>query len=168
MTPELEPESTWSYHRGGEVLREKGLLDELPVIAEAYIRCGGGNQNLADRRELLNPVGWEQEVTAKYRVSGPDGAVSRRASFDAYKDGILVEHESGEQMRANWHLMKMEAAYRDSGVFDGEKTADAGVLLIPDYVNFPTLGRTKNDVRAFLANYFGFSIPFFVWEYPTK
>lgn len=168
MAPELNLDATWSYHRCRDILREKGLLDELPVIAGAYIQFGGGNQNLADRRELLDPIGWEQEVTVTYRVSASDGTVSRRASFDAYKDGILVEHESGEQMRANWHLMKMEAAYRDSEVFDGEKRADAGVLLIPDSVNFPTLGRTKNDVRAFLANYFDFSIPLFVWAYPTE
>jgi hypothetical protein len=93
---------------------------------------------------------------------------SRRADFDAYKDSVLVEHESGEQMRANWHLMKMEAAYRDSNVFSMGRTAEVGVLLIPSYVNFPTLDRTENDVQAFLKQYFDFSIPLFVWEYPTK
>lgn len=48
------------------------------------------------------------------------------------------------------------------------RTADAGVLLMPKYVTFPTLGRTENDVQAVLEQYFDFSIPLFVWEYPTE
>lgn len=89
-------------------------------------------------------------------------------SFDAYKDGVLVEHERGEQMRANWHLMKMEAAYRDPDAFNSGPEVEAGALLIPSHVSFPTLDRTKDDVRAVLANYFDFSLPLFVWQYPTK
>ena len=148
-------------------MESKGLKHELPAIAEAYIDHGGGNQNLSARRELLNPLGWEQEISIKFETTKTHDVVSRRASFDAYKDGVVVEHEKGEQMRANWHLMKMEIAHRDSNVFSMNRTADAGVLMIPDYVNFPTLGRTENDVQAVLEQYFDFSMPLFVWEYPT-
>jgi hypothetical protein len=167
MTPTLSRADTWSCNGGREIIERKGLQEGLETIAEAYIEHGGGNQNLSGRRGLLDPIGWEQEVSVKFETTTDFGLVSRRASFDAYKDGVLVEHESGEQMRANWHLMKMEAAYRDPDVFSMGRTAEAGVLLIPDYVNFPTLGRTENDVQAFLAQYFDFSIPLFVWEYPT-
>lgn len=149
-------------------MAENGLLDELPMIAQAYLEYGGGNQYLADRRELLDPLDWEQEVTITFTAPGGPDPLSRRASFNAYKDGILVEHESGEQMRANWHLMKMEAAYRDPRGFSDAKEVDAGVLLIPADVNFPTLERTITDVQAFLANYFGFSVPLFVWQYPVQ
>lgn len=168
MRPEIRREATWSFQGGRDIVEEKELVEDLPAIAEAYIRHGGGNQNLSDRREILDPLNWKQEVAVKYETSTKDGPVSRRASFDAYKDGVLVEHESGEQMRANWHMMKMEAANRDPRGISGIRTVDAGVLLIPSYVNFPTLERTKNDVQAFLANYFDFSIPLFVWQYPSE
>lgn len=166
--PSLNFSQTWSYRGARDVLDEKGLLDELPVIAEAYNKYGGGNQNIAARRELLQPIEWNQEVTVRFEAPNTDGTISRRASFDAYKSGVLLEHERGEQMRANWHLMKIEAAYRDPRGFAAGDVVDAGVLLIPDYVNFPTLERTKNDVQAVLANYFGFSISLFVWQYPTE
>ncbi|WP_071933125.1 hypothetical protein [Halodesulfurarchaeum formicicum] len=168
MRPEIRNHDTWSFSGGREIVESKGLKEELPAIAESYITHGGGNQNLSDRRELLNPLGWEQEIGVKFETTTDYDVVSRRASFDAYKEGVVVEHESGEQMRANWHLMKMEMAHRDSNVFSMGRTADAGVLLIPSYVNFPTLGRTENDVQAVLEQYFDFSIPLFVWEYPTK
>jgi hypothetical protein len=167
MDMDVQRRDTWSFNGGREIVEEKGLKEELPAIARAYIEHGGGNQNLSGRREILGPLGWEEEVSVRFETTTDFDVVSRRASFDAYKDGILVEHESGEQMRANWHLMKMEIAHRDSDVFSMGRTADAGVLLIPDYVSFPTLGRTENDVQAVLEQYFDFSIPLFVWEYPT-
>jgi hypothetical protein len=168
MMPEIRRADTWSFNGGGEIVERKGLKEELPAIAEAYIEYGGGNQYLSDRRELLNPLGWEQEVSVTFETTTDYDVVSRRASFDAYKNGVVVEHERGEQMRANWHLMKMEIAHRDSDVFSMGRAANAGVLLIPSYVNFPTLGRTENDVQAVLEQYFDFSIPLFVWEYPTE
>jgi len=139
----------------------------LVEIATAYQDHGGGNLYLSERAERLDPLGWEQEVSTKFEVQNVDGEFSRRGSFDAYKDGVLVEHEKGEQMRANWHLMKMEAAYRESSSPGNDLDVKAGVLLIPDGVNFPTLARTQNDIRAVLANYFDFSMPLFVWQYPT-
>lgn len=168
MQPTIRRRDTWSFNDGRAIVERKGLKEELPAIAEAYIEHGGGNQYLSERRELLDPLGWEQEATVKFETTTGYDLVSRRADFDAYKDGVVVEHESGEQMRANWHLMKMEIAHRDPDVFPMWRTADAGVLLIPGYVNFPTLGRTENDVQAVLEQYFDFSIPLFVWEYPTE
>lgn len=168
MKPNLQRRDTWSFNGGREIVERKELKEELPAIAEAYIDHGGGNQYLSERRELLDPLGWEQEISVKFETTTDFDLVSRRASFDAYKDGVVVEHESGEQMRANWHLMKMEIAHRDPDIFSMDRIADAGVLLIPSYVNFPTLGRTENDVQAVLEQYFDFSIPLFVWEYPTN
>ncbi|MEA1930855.1 MAG: hypothetical protein U9O06_04830 [Euryarchaeota archaeon] len=168
MAPEMRSGDTWSFRGGREILEKKGLLNELPEIAAAYKEHGGGNQNMTARGKRLDPLDWQQEISIKYELRDMVDGPSRRGSFDAYKNGVLVEHEKGEQMRANWHLMKMEAAYRDSMGFSGDEYVDAGALLIPSYVNFPTLGRTENDVRAFLANYFDFSIPLFVWEYPSE
>lgn len=164
---DLDPAHTWSYRGGEEILAEKGLLDELPTVAKAFDEHGGGNRTLSERRNLLEPMGWEQEVSVRFEAPNTDGAVSRRTDLDAFKDGIALEHERGEQMRANWHLLKMEAAYRDPRGFADDRSVEAGVLLIPEHVSYPTLGRTRNDVQAVLANYFGFSMPLFVWQYPT-
>ncbi|WP_311171817.1 hypothetical protein [Halobellus ordinarius] len=168
MKPELDTADTWSFRGGRQILEEKGLLDELPEIAAAYVEHGGGNQNLAARAERLDPLNWDQSASATFSVSDATDGPSRRADFNAYKDGVLVEHERGEQMRANWHLLKMEAAYRDPDGFDRGEAIEAGVLLLPSHVNFPTLDRTKDDVRAVLANSFDFSLPLFVWQYPTE
>lgn len=168
MEPTIDPGSTWSFRGGREILAEKGHIDELPAIADAYDTHGGGNQNLSDRRRILDPLDWLQEVSVTFEAETVDGPISRRASFDAYKDGVALEHERGEQMRANWHLMKIDAAYRDWRAFPDDRSIEAGVLLIPSHVNFPTLERTEADVRAVLANYFGFSVPLFVWQYPTE
>ena len=81
---------------------------------------------MADRAERLDPLGWDQSASATFRVSNANNGPSRRASFNAYKDGVLVKHERGEQMRANWHLMKMEAAYRDPDGFDSGPEIEAG------------------------------------------
>lgn len=165
---EIEDDQTWSYRGGKQILEDKGLLGELPQIASAFNEYGGGNQFLSDRREIMQPMGWKQEVSVQFEAPNTNGEINRRASFDAYKSGVLLEHESGEQMRANWHLMKMEAAYRDPRGFSENGTIESGVLLIPDYVSFPTLERTINDIQAVLGNYFGFSLPLFVWQYPSK
>lgn len=64
--------------------------------------------------------------------------------------------------------MKMEIAHRNPSVFLMNRTADAGVLLISSYVNFPTLERIKNGVQAVLEQHFDFSISPLIWEYPTE
>ena len=167
MRPDLRSDDTWSFNGGRAIVERRGTIEELPAIAAAYVDHGGGNQYLTERRERLDPLGWDQEVSVTFETTADGDSTSRRASFDAYKDGIVVEHESGEQMRANWHLLKMEIAHRDPTVFPTDRTADAGVLLIPSHVSYPTLGRTRTDVRAVLKQYFDFSIPLFVWQYPS-
>jgi len=164
----MHPNDTWSFRGGRDILDQKGLLKDLPAIAEAYDTHSGGNQNFAGRREVLDPLDWTQEFSVRYDTETADGPVSRRADFDAYKHGVAVEHERGEQMRANWHLLKIEAAYRDPSSVPGDQSVDIGVLLIPEHVNFPTLARTETDVQAVLSNYFGFSVSLFVWQYPTN
>jgi len=52
------------------------LKEELPAIAEAYIDSGGGNQYLGDRRELLDPLGWEQEISVKFETITDNDVVS--------------------------------------------------------------------------------------------
>ena len=168
MSSKLRREDTWSFNGGRDIIEEKGLKEELSTIADAYIEHGGGNQNLTDRREYLDPLGWDQEVSVTFETKTGADVLSRRASFDAYKDSVVVEHERGEQMRANWHLLKMEIAHREPAVFSKNYTAEAGVLFIPAYVNYPTLGRTETNVQAVLEQHFDFSTPLFVWQYPDE
>jgi len=53
----MDREATWSFREGEDIIESKGLLEELPMIADAYATHGGGNQNLSERREILDPVG---------------------------------------------------------------------------------------------------------------
>jgi hypothetical protein len=42
----VEPEidgATWSFREGREIVESRGLLEELPAIADAYTTHGGGN-----------------------------------------------------------------------------------------------------------------------------
>ena len=86
MRPEVRRPDTWSFNGGRDIIEDKGLKEELPAIAETYIDHGGGNQNLSERRELVAPLDWEQEVSVKFETTTDYDVISRRASFDAYKD----------------------------------------------------------------------------------
>ena len=165
---EITPDSTWSYRGAKKILSEKGLEQEIPDVAEAFREFGGGNRRKSERQEVLKPLGWRQEVSIKFTAPQTDGSISRNAAFDAFKNGVAVEHERKEQMRANWHLMKMDAGFRDPRGFSGDKEIEVGVLLTPSDGSPPKCGRTRNDVLSVLSNYFGFSVPLFVWEYPTE
>lgn len=91
MKPEIRRADTWSFNGGSEIIENKGLKQELPAIAESYIDHGGGNQYLNERRGVLVPLGWEQEIYLKFETTNYLDFVSRRTSFGAYKDGIVVE-----------------------------------------------------------------------------
>lgn len=89
MVPELRATDTWSFHGSEDILREKSLLSDLPEIAAAYDEHGGGNQNMAARAQRLDPLGWQQTVSATFEVPDAPGTTSRRADFNAYKDGVV-------------------------------------------------------------------------------
>ncbi|WP_336000288.1 hypothetical protein [Halorientalis halophila] len=101
---------------------------------------------LSERRERLDPPGWKQELSVKVETPTDYDVVSRRASFDPSEDGVVVEHESGEQMRATCHLRKMAIAHRGANVISMCRTATAGVLVIPSDVDSVALGSTENGV----------------------
>jgi hypothetical protein len=68
----------WSFNDGRAIVERKGLKEELPAIAEAYIEHGGGNQYLSERRELLDPLGWEQEATVKFETATLQSGLATR------------------------------------------------------------------------------------------
>jgi len=67
MEPEMDG-ATWSFRGRRGIVESRGLLEELPAIADAYTTHGGGNQNLSGRREILNPLGWEQEMSVTFET----------------------------------------------------------------------------------------------------
>lgn len=97
---------------------------------------------------------WEQDYSIELASSG----FSQEVTVDTVMDGVYAEHENGEQMRANWHLMKLFAAAQAGDEVDA-------VVLLTLTDNFPGCERTINDVMAVLSPYCGFDHPFIVREY---
>jgi hypothetical protein len=106
---------TFSHNEAEAELASKGRLDEIkrmPRIWSAQL----GQANYDDRTQALADLGgWETE---KQIEIGPDDRPHNERLtpfFDCYHEDarIAVEHERKEQMRARWHLMKMEVGYRN-------------------------------------------------------
>lgn len=74
---------------------------------------------------------------------------------------VAIEHERKEQMRARWHLMKMQAAHERAGTLD----IDVGVLIFPTERD-PSLRRTRRELEGpFFTKHFPIHMPVYVIEY---
>jgi hypothetical protein len=165
MLAEIEPDDAWSFRGGRQILTEKGLVEELPELAATYTEGGTAG---ADSDEQLRSLGWEHEVPYKYTCPEVTNRYDEQETFTAYKDGVLVEHDSADRNESgNWHLLKLEAAYRDPNGFSGDQHIDAAVVLLPSTVGSRVIEQIEADINARLANHFGFSVPLFVWQYPS-
>lgn len=172
---ELSESDTWSCNGGVDYI-DSGTCRELEDIAKTFNRYGGGNASYEERKKTFAPLGWGIEKSAHFStdVVGSNEAetqIARRVDVDAYKDGIVLEHERTEQMRGLWHLVKLDAIYKG---YAEDLDADVGVLLIPsgafsnDKENNGSLRRVRESVRTVLEPSADLSIPLFVWEYPTE
>lgn len=158
---------TWSYQGARSILLDRGLMDEIRRLPEVWERYGGNDQ-YSDRSQLLDEVGgWKQGKRIRFSDGVPAVDTPRDAVFDAYKSGIAIEHESGEAMRAIWHMMKFDIAFRDVSVFSDpeESSLDVGVLLVPESARNPSGKRARRDILSILSKYFDVQVPIFIWEY---
>ena len=158
--PELQ---TYSYHDGEAILEQKGVLDEIhqmPAIWSKYPRQG----DYSNRFDALTALSaWETEV--QIDLGPEDRAHYERLTpfLDAYHPvhHVAIEHETKEQMRARWHLMKIQAAH------EREETLpiDVAVLLFPTERD-PSLRRTRRELEGpFFSEHFPITIPVYVVEY---
>lgn len=154
---------TYSRNGGEEELEERGILGEVHAIPEIWTEYPG-QRNYVDRSAALAELGgWETQVQVDL---GPDHrqANERLTPFlDAYHPDhrVGVEHEKKEQMRARWHLMKMQAAHEGESALD----IDVAILIYPTDQD-PSLRRTRRELEGpFFTEHFPIHIPIYVIEY---
>lgn len=134
-----------SFRQAEEILEEKGLLGECRKIASP--NC----------EENPKELGWKTEEIIE--IKAPERNLNRR--YDFFKNGAALSHEKIEQMRARWHLMKMEIGFRKGKV-------DVGVLIFPEGEDC-SLQRAKRELNSDLWNkYFPIEVPIHVIEYSEE
>lgn len=157
---------TYSYRGAQDALEEKGILDEVHEMADIWARYPG-QSNYSDRTEAFDRLGgWQTQV--QIDLGPEDSAHHKKLTpfLDAYHPGhlVAVEHESKEQMRARWHLMKIQAAYERSNTHE----IDIAVLLFPTDRD-PSLRRTRRELEGpFFTEHFPIYIPVYALEYSEK
>lgn len=154
---------TYSHNEGQDIIEQKGIIEEIheiPAIWSEY----AGQHNYAERSDALADLGgWQTEVQIDL---GPDDRPhnARLTPFlDIYHTEyrVAVEHEKKEQMRARWHLMKMQSAAERDGTLD----IDVAVLIFPTDKD-PSLRRTRRELEGpFFTEHFPIHIPVYAIEY---
>jgi len=171
----IPDEQTWSFKDARSLLDDETMA-ELVEIKNTFDELGGGNGTKKKRDERFKPLGWEAEKTAKFtadvasHMEEDADSLSRTVDFDAYKPGIVLEHERIEMMRAAWHLTKMDGTRQE--LDQRGLDVDVGVLLIPkgaiasaDPDKQAGLRRVQETIRTLMSPVADFSTPLFVWEY---
>lgn len=153
----------YSRNDGKRVLEEKGLLEsvrEIPSVWSEY----PSQSNYPDRSSALADLGgWETEVQIDLGPIESPHTERLTPMLDIYHPDhhVAVEHEKKEQMRARWHLMKMQAASERVETLD----IDVGVMLYPSG-QAPSLGRTRRELEGpFFNRHFRIHLPVYVLEY---
>lgn len=157
---------TYSHNGGRDILKTKGILDDVQKIPPIWIEYPH-QRDYSDRSsELADLGGWETQVQIDL---GPEERPhnERLTPFlDAYhpEHAVAVEHEKKEQMRARWHLMKIQAAQER----EQTKDIDVAVLLFPSKKD-PSLRRTRRELSGpFFNTHFPIHIPVFALEYSKE
>lgn len=154
---------TYSHNSGRAVLEEKGILDEVHGMPDLWAKYPR-QSDYSDLSAALEGLGgWQTEVQIDL---GPDDSAhyEKLTPFlDAYHPGhhVAVEHEKKEQMRARWHLMKIQAAHERPST----RQIDVAVLIFPTDRD-PSLRRTRRELEGpFFTEHFPIHIPVYAIEY---
>jgi hypothetical protein len=154
---------TYSHNGARGVLEQKDILNEIHEMPSIWSEHPH-QRDYSERSTALDELGgWQTEVQIDL---GPDHSShnERLTPFlDAYhpKHNVAVEHERKEQMRARWHLMKIQAAH------EREQTLpiDVAVLIFPTDQD-PSLRRTRRELKGpFFNEHFPIHIPAYAIEY---
>lgn len=154
---------TYSHNGGKDRLRQKGVLKELKQLPEIWAEHSGQGSYSARSEALYDMGGWETQVQVDLGPADSPHAERLTPFLDAYHDDhrVAIEHERKEQMRARWHLMKMQAAGERSDTLP----IDVGVLIYPTERD-PSLRRTRRELNGpFFSEHFPIELPVFVIEY---
>ena len=137
---------TYSVRDGEEILREKGLLDEVHDVTEEIAETAGTD---TAAKRVMDDSGWETDHTISVGRNRP--------RLDGFKSGVGVEYETGEQMRVRSHLLFGAAMYRQEEI-------DVWICIIPTE-NDASVRRTANEFGyALFTEYFPLKIPAYLIE----
>jgi hypothetical protein len=154
---------TYSHNDAQAILEAKGILDEVHEIPGIWAEHAG-QYNYAERSDTLSALGgWDTEV--QIDLGPADRSYNERLTpfLDIYhsEHRVAVEHEKKEQMRARWHLLKMQAAHER----DTTRDIDVAVLIFPTDQD-PSLRRTRRELEGpFFTTHFPIQLPVYAIEY---
>lgn len=154
---------TYSLNGGKDVLERKGLLEEIHEIPAIWA-SNPGQYSYSERSEALATLGgWKTEVQIDLGPNHRPHHERLTPFLDVYHHDhrVAIEHEKKEQMRARWHLMKIQAAHER----DETLAIDVGVLIFPTDKD-PSLRRTRRELEGpFFTEYFPIHLPVYAIEY---
>ena len=156
----------YSANGGRELLEEKGVLGELRELPRFWAEYPS-QYDYDDRKAALADFGgWRTEV--QIDLGPADAGHHERLTpfLDAYHDHwqVAIEHEKKEQMRARWHLLKMQAAAERETTLD----IDVAVLMYPTDRD-TSLRRTRRELEGpFFNDHFPIEISVCVIEYEAE
>lgn len=157
---------TYSHNGAKELLEKKEVLEECRRIPEIWAEYPY-QRNYEERGEALCTLGnWETEAQIDMGPESRPHNERLTPFFDVYNRPaqVAVEHELKEQMRARWHIQKMEVGYRDPETLP----VDAGVIIYPTNQD-PSLRRTRRELTGpFFSEYFPIEVPLYVIEYDSS
>lgn len=157
---------TYSRNDGEAILEQKGIKDEIHEMPSIWAEYAG-QYNYSARSEALDELGnWETQVQIDLGPGHRDHHERLTPFLDSFHTShqVAVEHEKKEQMRARWHLMKMQAANERDGTVD----IDVGVLIFPTDQD-PSLRRTRRELEGpFFTEHFPIHLPVYAIEYSTS
>lgn len=154
---------TFSYKGGKDILEQKGILNEVHEIPSIWAKYPGQRHYTERSNQLDSLGGWETEVQVDLGPTESSHHERLTPFLDCYhaNENVAVEHEKKEQMRARWHLMKMQAASERYETLD----IDVAVLIFPAEKD-PSLRRTKRELQGpFFTEHFPIHIPVYAIEY---
>jgi hypothetical protein len=157
---------TYSRNSGEKQLRKKNVLGEIHEIPSIWA-ANSGQRNYSERSEALDTLGgWETQVQIDLGPDHRDHHERLTPFLDAYhpEHRVAIEHEKKEQMRARWHLMKIQAAHEREETLD----IDVAVLIFPADQD-PSLRRTRRELEGpFFTKHFPIHMPVYAIEYTDE
>jgi hypothetical protein len=127
----------WSYQGGKQRLDEIDMTDSVTeLLSQLYVLKDGPAKSVASE------LGW----TKSQRVIG-----SFDWKYDAYKNGVAIEFERGNQTKARWAWMKFQLGVgENTGFAEFAKLTEVevGILLLAEEQGGAALDRCRNEVKS--------------------
>lgn len=148
----------YSFNNAKEIVESKGLFHEIEQIANATDELGD-----TESKESARHYDWQTEKTILGEYDW---------SYDAYKNGVAIEFERGNQTKARWNWMKFELGTEEKSNlvrFADFPDVDVGVLLVTRESGGANLDRCKNELESGVFDtLLNISVPILIGEFDDR